>query len=150
MIAKNCGGAIPPPGEFIQADRDILWLADSLPPKGRAAMEDFALHVALAEIWAVVAEANRYFASQEPWVLRKSDPQRMGTVLYVTAEVMRAIGIMALPFVPSAANKLLDLLGVSAGERSLAAIGPGARLVPGATLPQPEPIFPRYVDSEAE
>ena len=47
-------------------------------------MEDFALHQALAEIWAVVGDANRYFASQEPWALRKSDPARMATVLYVT------------------------------------------------------------------
>jgi methionyl-tRNA synthetase len=83
-------------------------------------------------------------------VLRKTDPERMGTVLYVTAEVMRAIGIMTQPFVPGAASKLLDLLSVSADDRSFAAIGPDERLEPGATVPQPEPIFPRYVDSEAE
>ena len=66
------------PGTFSQADQDILWLADALPGKARAAMADFALHTALAEIWAVVAEANRYFASQEPWKLRKDDPVRHG------------------------------------------------------------------------
>jgi methionyl-tRNA synthetase len=150
MIAKNCEGRVPEPGELTQADRDILWLADGLPAKGRAAIEDFAMHTALTEIWAVVAEANRYFASQEPWVLRKQDPARMGTVLYVTAEVLRAIGIMTQPFVPGAAGKLLDLLGVPPGERGTAAIGADRRLAPGAALPQPEPIFPRYIESEAE
>ena len=87
MIAKNCDGRIPEPGAFTQADEAILWLADALPVKARAAMQDFALHTALSDIWAVVAEANRYFAAQEPWVLRKQDPARMATVLYVTAEV---------------------------------------------------------------
>src|SRR3954463_3921688 len=46
MIAKNCDAAVPNPGELTQSDRDILSLADSLPEKARAAMEDFALHSA--------------------------------------------------------------------------------------------------------
>jgi methionyl-tRNA synthetase len=149
MVAKNCGGAVPVPGDLTEADRAILALADALPGKGRAAMEDFALHTALAEIWAVVAEANRYFASQEPWTLRKQNPERMGTVLYVTAEVLRAIGIMAQPFVPTAAAKLLTLLGVPEGERGLSAIDPERRIEPGRPLPPPEPIFPRFVEAEA-
>ena len=88
----------------------------------------------MAEIWAVVAEANRYFASQEPWVLRKSDPARMATVLYVTAEVLRAVGILAQPFVPEAAAKLLDLLALPAADRHLAAIGAAHRLLPGTAF----------------
>ncbi|WP_201836991.1 methionine--tRNA ligase [Microvirga zambiensis] len=149
MIAKNCDAQVPQPGELTQADQDILWLADALPGKARAAMKDFAVHTTLAEIWAVVAEANRYFASQEPWVLRKSDPARMNTVLYVTAEVLRAVGILAQPFVPTAAAKLLDLLAVAPEGRVVAAIGPEHRLVPGTPLPQPAPIFPRYIEAEA-
>jgi methionyl-tRNA synthetase len=149
MIAKNCDAAVPQPGEFTQADQDILWLADALPGKTRAAMKDFAVHTTLAEIWAVVAEANRYFASQEPWVLRKSDPARMNTVLYVTAEVLRAVGILAQAFVPTAAAKLLDLLAIPPEGRVLAAVGPEHRLVAGTALPQPAPIFPRYIEAEA-
>jgi methionyl-tRNA synthetase len=149
MIAKNCGAAVPEPGELTQADRDMLWLADGLPAKARAAMEGFAVHTALSEIWAAVAEANRYFASQEPWVLRKSDPVRMATVLYVTAEVLRAVGILAQPFVPDAAAKLLDLLAVAPENRVLALVGPAGRPVAGTALPQPQPIFPRYIQAEA-
>jgi methionyl-tRNA synthetase len=149
MIGKNCDGAVPQPGAFTQADQDMLWLADALPGKTRAAMKDFAVHTTLAEIWAVVAEANRYFASQEPWVLRKSDPARMNTVLYVTAEVLRAVGILAQPFVPTAAAKLLDLLAVAPEDRALAAVGPEKRLAAGTALPQPAPIFPRYIEAEA-
>jgi len=149
MIAKNCDAAVPQPGEFTQADQDMLWLADALPGKTRAAMKDFAVHTTLAEIWAVVAEANRYFASQEPWILRKSDPARMNTVLYVTAEVLRAVGILAQPFVPTAAAKLLDLLAVPPEGRVLAAVGPEQRLSAGTALPQPAPIFPRYIEAEA-
>ena len=147
MIERNCGGAVPPPGALTDADAALLAAARALPEKARAAMRGFALHTVLAEIWAVVADANRYFASQEPWVLRKQDPARMGTVLYVTAELLRTVGILVQPFVPSAAAKLLDLLGVQPEERLVAYIGPPHALLPGVKLMKPEPIFPRYVET---
>jgi methionyl-tRNA synthetase len=148
MIARNCGAAVPEPGALTAADEALLAQADALPAKGRAAMSDFALHTMLAEVWAVVAEANRYFASQEPWALRKTDPKRMETVLYVTAETLRAVGIVAQPVIPTAAGKLLDLLARDPGERMLAHVGPEHRLGPGAALAKPEAIFPRYVEAE--
>jgi methionyl-tRNA synthetase len=148
MIARNCGGVVPEPGALTAADEALLAQADALPAKGRAAMSDFALHTMLAEIWAVVAEANRYFASQEPWALRKTDPKRMETVLYVTAETLRAVGIVAQPVIPTAASKLLDLLARDPGERMLAHVGPAHRLPRGAALAKPEAIFPRYVEAE--
>ncbi len=70
----------------------------------------------------------------------------MGSVLYVTAEVLRAVAITVQPFVPSAAAKLLDLLSVAPDQRGFSAIGQGGRLKPGARLPQPEAVFPRYVE----
>ena len=149
MIARNCGGQIPQAGEPSAADRALLALADALPEKARGLMQDLALHAVLSEIWAVVAEANRYFAGQEPWALRKTDPARMEAVLYTTAEVLRAVGILVQPFIPSAAARLLDLLAVAPEARNLAAVGPGHRLAPGTALPAPSPIFPRYVEPEA-
>jgi methionyl-tRNA synthetase len=70
----------------------------------------------------------------------------MRTVLYVTAEVLRMIGIMAQPFVPTASARLLDLLAVPEAGRRFADLDGSARLEPGAALPAPEPIFPRYVE----
>ncbi len=149
MIGKNCGGGVPAPGPLSEADESLLAAADSLPDKVRGAMEEYALHHALAEIWAVVGEANRYFAAQEPWKLRKTDAARMETVLYVTAETLRAIGIAAQPFIPAAAGGLLDILAVSAEKRLLSHVGPADRLVPGTQLPPPVPIFPRFVEPDA-
>jgi methionyl-tRNA synthetase len=149
MIAKNCDGKVPACGSLTEADQAMLALADGALVKARDAMRDFALHVMLADIWAVVAEANRYFAANEPWRLSKSDPARRDTVLYVTAEVLRQVAILVQPVMPVAAARLLDLLGVTAEARSFAALGEGGRLSPGATLPAPSGIFPRYVEPEA-
>ena len=126
----------------------MLALADAALGKAREALTDFALHVVLSEIWAVVAEANRYFAANEPWRLSKTDPARRDTVLYVTAEVIRQVAILVQPVMPDAMGKLLDLLGVGPQARSFGALGEGGRLASGTTLPAPSGIFPRYVEPE--
>jgi len=98
----------------------------------------------------VVAEGNRYFAGEAPWALAKTDPKRQGTVLYVTAEVIRQVAILAQPFMPLSAGKLLDLLGVPADARDFARLGAGQRVAPGTPLPAPAPVFPRYVEPAAD
>jgi methionyl-tRNA synthetase len=150
MIAKNCEGRAPTPGAFTQADQAMLDAADALLPKTRKAFDDLALHSALAGIWAVVAEANRYFANEQPWSLKKTDPERMATVLYVTAETVRIVALLAQPFVPTAAGKLLDLLAVAEADRGFATLEEGRRLALGAELPAPQPVFPRFVEPTPE
>ncbi|RFB80544.1 methionine--tRNA ligase [Methylovirgula sp. 4M-Z18] len=146
MIAKNCAAQVPAFGAFTEADQAILAAVDGLLLKCRAAMQDFALHTMLADSWAVIAEANRYFAGEEPWKLTKTDPARRDTVLYVTAEVLRQIAILVQPVMPAAMTKLLDLLGVAPEARDFTPLGAGHRLTPGTSLPAPSGIFPRYVE----
>ena len=149
MIARNGAGRTPEPGALAPQDAALLADAWSLAERGRAAMRDFALHMLLAEIWKVVADANRYFAGEEPWKLAKSDPGRMATVLWTTAETLRNIAIMAQPVIPEAAGKLLDLLGVAPDARDFAHLGRNGRLPGGGALPAPSPIFPRYIEPVA-
>lgn len=146
MIAKNCDGVLPTPGPFSPEDEAILSAADGMLAISREAMASQQIHRWLEAVWAVVGEANRYFAAQAPWALRKTDPARMETVLYVTAEVIRKAAILAGPAIPLGAPKLLDLLAVPADARDFAALG--NRLVPGTALPAPVGVFPRYVDAE--
>jgi len=147
MIARNSAGSLPSPGTFAPEDKSLLGAADALLDKCRAAMKEQQIHVALNAIWSVVAEANRYFAAAAPWELRKSDPARMGTVLYVTAETVRQVGILVQPVMPDSAARLLDLLAVPDEQRSFAALGEAGRLSPGTALPAPRGIFPRFVET---
>ncbi|MFZ5834941.1 MAG: methionine--tRNA ligase [Pseudomonadota bacterium] len=146
MIAKNCGGAVPAPGAFSAADQALLDEADMMLAKARAHMEAQAIHLALGEVWKIVADANRYFADQAPWALAKTDVPRMQTVLYVTAEVVRQVCILAQPVIPDSAAALLDQLAVAADARNFAALNVAHRLKPGAPLPPPSGVFPRYVE----
>jgi len=148
MIGKAFGGKLPEPGAFTDADKTILAAADAMIGKAREAMQTQQLHQVLASMWAVVADANRYFASEEPWAKAKTDPKRQGTILYVTAEVLRQIGILAQPFVPDSAAKLLDQLAIPESERAFDTLP--RRIKAGVTLPPPKPVFPRYVEAEQE
>jgi methionyl-tRNA synthetase len=148
MIAKNCEGRVPEKGELQPEDVAILADAGKALETARKAMGEQAIHQALAAIFAVVADANRYFAGQEPWALKKTDPARMETVLYVTAETIRRVALLCQPFMPGSSAKLLDLLAVPADARDFAHLGEDHALASGTELPAPSGVFPRYVEQE--
>jgi methionyl-tRNA synthetase len=150
MVARALGGVLAKPGALQASDQTLLTAADALIGKARDAMVTQQLHQVLNAIWAVVAEANRYFAGEAPWALAKTDPQRQGTVLYVTAEVLRQVSILIQPFMPTSAGKLLDLLAIPKAERHFADLGGTRRITAGAKLPAPAAVFPRYVEPAGE
>lgn len=134
MVAKNLGGEVPEPGEFTAKDLAMLQQAEDVVADYRAAFDALAFHRGLESVWRVIASANRYFTAQEPWVLRKTDPERMATVLYVTAEVLRIVAILVQPVMPGSMARLLEQLGQPEGEaRMFSALG--TRLAPARRCP---------------
>jgi methionyl-tRNA synthetase len=144
MIAKGFDGKVPAPGPLTAADEAILAAADAMYPAARAAMEKQAIKTWLDTVWAVIGEADRYFASEKPFD-KSITPERKGTILYVAAEVVRQLAILVQPAMPASAAKLLDLLAQPAAQGTFAALGPAGRLKPGTELPAPVGVFPRYV-----
>ena len=150
MIAKGFEGIVPQPGPLTEADRAILAQADALYAQARAAMDRQAIKAWLDAVWALVGEGDRYFASEKPFDKGHSQ-ERKGTILYVTAEIVRQMAILSQPAMPASAAKLLDLLGqTEASQRMFSALGEKGRLKPGTQLPPPQGVFPRWVDPEAE
>ena len=98
MVARNCSGRVPEPGDRSIDDQDLLDAATALPERLRPLMDRQAFHEALEMIWAVIRAANVYVDHQAPWVLRKSDPARMRTVLYVLTETIRRIALTTHAF----------------------------------------------------
>ncbi len=150
MIAKNCGGAVPHPGDYSEADRALLDSASGLLPELRRQIDVQAFHKVLEAVWTVVGDANRYVDEQAPWALRKTDPERMGTVLYVLAETVRRLAILVQPVMPDAMALMLTQLDVSVDARDFSRLGDEHALTPGCKLPKPEGVFPRYVEEAAE
>ncbi|MFB0833159.1 methionine--tRNA ligase [Arthrobacter halodurans] len=149
MVGKNCGAAVPAPGELTREDAELLDAADALLGSSRDAYSRQEFSRSLESLWTVLGDTNAYFAEQQPWVLRKTDPARMETVLYVTLEVLRKVALLAQPVMPTSAGALLDALGQHDGAaRTFAAFG--TPIAPGTALPAPAPIFPKYEEPAEE
>jgi methionyl-tRNA synthetase len=148
LVQKQAGAAVPKPGAFNAEDEALLKAARDALPAMRAEMENLAIHKMLEIIWRVVGDANRYVDRQAPWALRKSDPARMVTVLYVCIDVIRQVALYVQPVMPQSAAKLLDQLAVPADKRRFVdAVTP---IPSGTALPAPAAVFPRYVPAEAD
>ena len=146
FIAKNLGGVLPGPGDFTAEDKALLAACDGLLAQCRTAMDRQAFHDMIEAVWTVVRDANVYVDKQAPWSLRKTDPARMNTVLWVLAECVRHIAILIQPFMPASAAKMLDQLAVAPDARTFAHLTPAHALKGGTALPTPEGVFPRYGD----
>ena len=150
MIHKNCGEVVPEHGEFSKDDHSMLDSAHALLSTVRGAIDRQTFHEALEAVWVAIRAANAYVDAQAPWKLKKEDPARMGTVLYVLAETVRHLAILTQPFMPAASARLLDQLVVSPDHRSFDYLGTDHALVAGTNLPKPEGVFPRHVEPEGE
>lgn len=151
MIHKNCDGQLPQPGDYTAEDRALLELAyeKTLGP-AREYFNDFRINSALETIIALASASDIYVDAQAPWTLKKEDPARMNTVLYVLVEVIRCIAILMQPVTPQAAGTILDQLEVAEDQRSFAYIGSGHALKPGTTIDKPEGAFPRIIVDEPQ
>ena len=143
MIAKNCGGRVPEPGELTAADETILAAADGAAPARRPRRSTTSPSIARwrsSGRWSPTPIAISPARSRGR--TRRPIPKRMETILYVTAEVTRQIAILVQPVMPDSAGRLLDQLGVPDDARDFAALGPKGRLKPGTELPPPQACLP--------
>lgn len=144
FINKNAGAAVPPKGALQAADMELIELANALAVKMSGALGKLAFHEALDEAWRVIRAADSYIDAQAPWSLRKTDTDRMNSVLYTLCVVLRTLGIVLQPFMPDSMAKLLDYLAVGE-DRSLKVLA--SPLVEGSSLPAPSGLFPRIVET---
>jgi methionyl-tRNA synthetase len=154
QIVRTCGGGLPEIHGHNDADNALFDLVcgaagETMP----AAYADLALSKA-CEAWIhAVFACNAYIDEQAPWVLRKTDPERMETVLATLFICIAILAVAIRPVIPGSADRLLDAMGVDPDLRSFEGImshwySPLAesefRLAP------PTPLFPRLELEEEE
>ena len=144
FVYKNCNATVPKNMGFTPDDSKLITHAYEILPKLREDYNSQLFNVALERVWGLVAASNKYIDEQAPWKLRKTDPDRMHTVLYALLETIRCIGILLQPIMPGSSEKILDQLAVETSKRSFAALDCNDCLDAGTSLQKPNPIFPRF------
>jgi len=144
FVYKNCNATVPRNMGFTPDDSKLITHAYEILPKLREDYNSQLFNVALERVWGLVAASNKYIDEQAPWKLRKTDPDRMHTVLYTLLETIRCIGILLQPIMPGSSEKILNQLAVDTSKRSFAALNSNDGLETGTSLQKPNPIFPRF------
>lgn len=108
-------------------------------------MDEQQINRCLQAVFAVVSAANKYFANEAPWILKNTDKERFATVLYNTLEILRRIAIILQPFIPTSAEKLLNMLAIEKHQRGFRDISSHS-IQAGKQLPKTEVLFPRYLN----
>ena len=67
-------------------------------------------------------DANKYFNDSEPWSLKKTNINKMNSVLYTIVEQIKNISILLIPIIPSSANKILDIINIQKDLRFITQI----------------------------
>ncbi|MEM7348345.1 MAG: methionine--tRNA ligase [Chloroflexota bacterium] len=122
MVNRYYEGRVPTPSGYDETDQALIAVADALPQKIEVAIARFAVHEALTAIWDLIAAANKYVVTVQPWHLAKQrfedekSEARLGTSLYNLAEILRLVAYHCSPFLPTTAAAINDQLNIVLGE----------------------------------
>ena len=150
MVGKYFGGTLPEgcrtwdaPESF---DTELITLASGLRARYQEAMDTFAPHKALEEIFKVIQRANKYIDENAPWALAKdmeANGKRLAHVLYNLLETTRICGILLTPFMPGSCEKLFGQIGACEACRTWDAAAVWGSLSETAAVTKGENLFPR-------
>tara|TARA_B100000963_G_C22628433_1_gene673601 strand:- start:689 stop:2230 length:1542 start_codon:yes stop_codon:yes gene_type:complete len=116
FLEKNCENKIPNNKEFNDKDKILLNnLKDSL-PKLIELMNNQDLNEYIKKVVGFSFDANKYFNDSEPWALKKSDPERMKTILFTIVEQIKNISILLNPIIPNSTNKVFNTINVAQNQ----------------------------------
>jgi methionyl-tRNA synthetase len=109
-----------------------------------AAMRELAFSRALEALWRLLAEANQYIVTREPWKLAKTEgpSEKLSRVLWNGLEATRIVATGLLPAMPQVAPRVLAALGVEEPPETFTALAWGGTPT-GKELAEPQPLFPR-------
>ena len=152
MAGKYFDGVLPQEHRFHgEMDDELVKLASGLRDRYEDAMEHYAMHKALDEVFQVIQRANKYIDENKPWLLAKSseDKSRLACVLYNLLETTRICGVLLTPFMPGSMEKLFAQIGAEEALRTWESAGQWALLPKTVSVHKGENLFPR-IDMEKE
>jgi len=152
LIEKNFAGRVPKPAERQAQDDALAKEAQSAIGEVLERFDKMEFARALEAIWGVIAAADQYLTSEQPWALGTSEAnlERKATILWTSAELLRIVSALAHPVLPVSTAKVWTLLGQTTSLDSVELDGlRWGQLVPGTALGKSQTLFPRVEKTEA-
>jgi len=168
MIWKYCDGIVPAPsadyklmmgdighvGDVVIRNRVLDRVKTDSAPGIPWYFENFGFSRALEEMWVIISSVDAYLTNTRPWDMyeqgKDHDLVGLKHVLYMAAEALRGVAILAYSVLPDATTRLWRQLGQTTplGEQRIDALQWG-QLKAGTQLGKPQTLFPRIEKAEA-
>ena len=112
FIKKNCSNKIPKVNKLNNIDKELLNEVKNNLPKLIKLMNHQDLNEYIKRVVNYSFDANKYFNDSEPWAVKKTDPNRMNTILFTICQQIKNISILLNPIIPLATNKVLETMNI--------------------------------------
>jgi methionyl-tRNA synthetase len=151
MVHKYFKGTLPDSGPSEEADEELKAKSLELIDRYEALMKELGLHKALMAVWELIGRVNKYIDTMAPWVLAKSDTERLSTVLFHITETLKIISALIWPFMPESAEKIQEQLGLAKKGKDLPLemVREWGKERPVRTMTKAPALFPR-VEAKTE
>ena len=152
LIEKNFSGKIPKATERRPQDEALAKEVQVAIGEALESFENLSFARALETIWGVIASADKYLTTEQPWALGNSaeEQSRKATILWTTAELLRIVTVLAHPVMPASTAKVWSLLALPGSVEAVELDGlRWGQLAPGKQLGPAQPLFPRVDKNEA-
>ncbi len=145
LTGKYFDNIVPNRSNLEQIDKDLIDAIGRFPDKIAQGIEKYKFREALSSFMELARAGNKYLADTEPWKVVKDDPDRVGTILNLTLQVVANLAILGEPFLPFTTPKINRILGIE--KRNWDNAGSIELLMPGHNINKPELLFEKIDDS---
>jgi len=152
LIEKNFAGKIPMPTDREPQDEALAKEAQAAIGEVLENYENVSFTRALEGIWSIIASADKYLTTEQPWTLGNSEQEqsRKSAILWTAAELLRIVTVLAHPVLPASTEKIWKLLGLAGSVSAVELDGlRWGQLAPGTKLGNAQTLFPRVEKEEA-
>ncbi len=122
FIKKNCKNKIPKRNSLIKKEETLTIKLKKDVEKLNELINKQDLNNYIKQVIDYSFDSNKFFNDSEPWSLKKTDPNKMESVLYSIVEQIKNISILLLPIIPTSANKILDIINIKKDLRNISEI----------------------------
>ncbi len=137
-----------PPADPDEKDEEFLKKIEGYLNEVQEHLERTEMKDGLSSMMKIAMAGNRYMMERAPWKELKSDKERAGTTMNVLLRVVKALAIASYPFIPHAAEKTWDYLGMEGSIEEHGFEGALEPLETGKKMEKHSPMFSKIVIEE--
>ena len=144
LTNKYYEGFVPVAGKFEPQDEETLATLVQLRKEIENALDTFHFREALRLAMEMARLGNKYLADMEPWIVIKTNPERVKTILHICLQLTANLTIAFEPFLPYTMNKLRSFLNIEKLQWN--DLGRSDLLKTGDRVNTPELLFEKIED----